>query len=492
MESLTVAEILKFCNGHLILGDPKGRISSISLDSRNLKKNALFIAIKGERYDGHNFLKEALKNGAKGAVVNSNYESTKLLRAIAKQSDEVVARHEVPWQSQRSEGLPHSLCSLAMTSNFRILIQVTDTRKALGDIAQGYREKFRIPLIAITGSDGKTTTKELTVNILSSRFHLVKNSGNFNNEIGLPLTIFKLTKRTEVAIVELGMNRQGEIKRLSEIAEPTIGVITNIGESHQGFFKNRYGIARSKAELLAGLGKSTVILNRDSDYFSFLKRRAKGRVITFGIKKKSDFQAEDIVLSSSGIEFRVGNLRLKVPLLGYFNVYNVLVAIALAKEFKIPNQEIKKKLQNFRPLLHHFQLVVSKKFRIIDDTYNSNPFAFRKAIEQLKIMKTKGRKVIIAGEMKELGKFSKKAHYSIGEFIAKSKIDFLVTIGKTAKEIGRGAKEGGFRKENFLHCQSNEEVVKSKNLLLPDDLILIKGSRAVHLEEVVKEMKRQT
>ena len=242
MESLTVEEILKFCNGHLILGDPKGRISSISLDSRNLKKNALFIAIKGERYDGHNFLKEALKNGAKGAIVKSS--------------------------------------KFKATSKFKILIQVTDTRKALGDIAQGYREKFRIPLIAITGSDGKTTTKELTVSILSSRFHLVKNSGNFNNEIGLPLTLFKLTKRTEVAIVELGMNRQGEIKRLSEIAEPTIGVITNIGESHQGFFKNRYGIARSKAELLAGLGKSTVILNRDSDYFSFLKRRAKGRVIS--------------------------------------------------------------------------------------------------------------------------------------------------------------------------------------------------------------------
>ena len=461
MESLRIAEILKFCDGHLILGDPQDRISSISLDSRNLKKNALFIAIKGERYNGHKFLEEALKKGAKGAVINSKFKATKSLRAIAKQSH-------------------------------KILIQVTDTRKALGDIAQGYREKFKIPLIAITGSDGKTTTKELAVSILSSRFHLVKNSGNFNNEIGLPLTLFKLTKRTNLAIVELGMNRRGEIKRLSEIAEPTIGVITNIGESHQGFFKNRYGIAQSKAELLTSLGKSTVILNKDSDYFSFLKRRAKGRVITFGIKKKSDFQAKDIVLSSSGIEFRIGNLRIKVPLLGYFNVYNVLVAVALAKEFKIPPQEIKKKLQNFRPLLHHFQLIGSKKFRIIDDTYNSNPFAFRKAIEQLKMMKTKGRKVVIAGEMKELGKFSEEAHYLIGEFIASSGIDFLVTVGKLAKEIGKGALQNGFRKENFLHCQSNEEVVKSKRVFLEDDLILVKGSRAAHLEEVVKEMKRQT
>ena len=461
MESLRIAEILKFCDGHLILGDLQDRISSISLDSRNLKKNALFIAIKGERYNGHKFLEEALKKGAKGAVINSKFKATKSLRAIAKQSH-------------------------------KILIQVTDTRKALGDIAQGYREKFKIPLIAITGSDGKTTTKELAVSILSSRFHLVKNSGNFNNEIGLPLTLFKLTKRTNLAIVELGMNRRGEIKRLSEIAEPTIGVITNIGESHQGFFKNRYGIAQSKAELLTSLGKSTVILNKDSDYFPFLKRRAKGRVITFGIKKKSDFQAKDIVLSSSGIEFKVRNIKVEVPLLGYFNVYNVLVAIALAKEFKIPPQEIKKKLQNFRPLLHHFQLLRSKKFRIIDDTYNSNPFAFRKAIEQLKIMKTKGRKVVIAGEMKELGKFSEEAHYLIGEFIASSGIDFLVTVGKLAKEIGKGALQNGFRKENFLHCQSNEEVVKFKRVFLENDLILVKGSRAAHLEEVVKEMKRQT
>ena len=452
MEALTVAEILKFCDGHLVRGNPQDRISSVSLDSRNLKRNALFIAIKGERYNGHNFLKEALKKGAKGAIISSKFK--------------------------------------VQNSKFKILIHVADTRKALGDIAQGYREKFKIPVIAITGSDGKTTAKELAARILSSRFRLVKNSGNFNNEIGLPLTLFKLTKRTNLAIVELGMNRQGEIKRLSEIAEPTIGVITNIGESHQGFFKNRYGIARAKAELFDSLKK--VFLNRDSDYFSFLKRKAKGRVITFGIKEKSDFQAKDIVLSSSGIEFRVGNLRIKVPLLGYFNVYNVLVAIALAKEFEIPNQEIKKKLQNFRPLSHHFQAIKLKKFQIIDDTYNSNPLAFRKAIEQLKMMKTKGRKVLIAGEMKELGKFSKKAHYSIGKFIAKSKIDFLVTIGKTAKEIGQGAKEGGFRKENFLHCQSNEEVVKFKRVFLEDDLILIKGSRAAHLEEVVKEMKRQT
>jgi len=179
MEPLTVAEILKFCDGHLIRGKPQDRISSISLDSRNLKKNALFIAIKGERYNGHNFLKEALKKGAKGAIISflkealkkgakgaiisSKFKATKSLRAIAKQSDEVVARHEVPWQSQRSEGLPHSLYSLAMTPKFKILIQVSDTRKALGDIAQGYREKFKIPLIAITGSDGKTTSKELAV-----------------------------------------------------------------------------------------------------------------------------------------------------------------------------------------------------------------------------------------------------------------------------------------------------------------------------------------
>ena len=454
MESLRVAEILEFCNGHLIQGNPRDKISSISLNSRNLKKDALFIAIKGEKYDGHNFLKEALKRGAKGAVVSQKFKIQDL--------------------------------------KFKILVQVADTRKALGDIAQGYRQKFKIPLLAITGSDGKTTTKELAAGILSSRFYLVKNSGNFNNEIGLPLTLLKLTKRTNLAIVELGMNRPGEIKRLCAIAKPTIGLITNIGQAHQGFFKNRYEIARAKAELLAGLGKSPLILNRDSDYFSFLKRRAKGRVITFGIKKKSDFQAEDIILSSSGIEFRIGNLKVRTPLQGYFNVYNILAAIALAKEFKIPNQEIKSVLRKFKTLPHHFQLVKAKKLRIIDDTYNSNPFAFRKAIAELKRIKTKGRKVVIAGEMKELGKFSAEEHYHIGKFIACSGIDFLVTVGKLAQEIGKGALQNGLKKENFLHCQNNEEVVKFKHLLLSGDLVLIKGSHSCHLEEIVEKLKRQT
>ena len=461
MESLRISEIVKFCDGVLLQGNPATTISSISLDSRKIKKNGLFIAIKGERYDGHNFLKEALKKRAKGAIVSLSYTPTHL--------------------SPREGGFRRG--------GKKSIIQVADTRKALGDIAQGYREMFKIPLIAITGSDGKTTAKELSALLLSSRFHLVKNPGNFNNEIGLPLTIFRLSRRDNLAIVELGMNRPGEIRRLAEIAKPTIGVITNVGEAHQGFFKTKYGIARAKAELFESLDKSPVLLNRDSDHFSFLKRKAKGKVITFGIKKKSDFQAKDVITSSSGIEFRVNNLKIRSCLLGYFNVYNVLVAIALAKEFGISNQKIKKALQDFKPLAHHFQLIKLRKFQLIDDTYNSNPFAFRKAIEELVRMKTKGRRVVIAGEMKELGEFSKEAHYLIGKFIAKSKIDFLVTVGKLAKEMGKGALQNGFRKENILHCQSNEKVLKSKKIFLPGDFILIKASRAVHLEEVVEKLK---
>ncbi|MCK4244043.1 MAG: UDP-N-acetylmuramoyl-tripeptide--D-alanyl-D-alanine ligase [Candidatus Omnitrophica bacterium] len=460
MESLTISEILKFCHGVLIQGNPTATISSIFLDSRKIEKNSLFIAIRGERHDGHDFLKEALEKGAGGAIVESS-----------------TTRKRVP----RVQSL-----------KFKILIQVGDTRKALGDIARAYRRKFKIPLIAITGSDGKTTTKELAAHLLSSHFHLVKSPGNFNNEIGLPLTLFKLKKKNDLAIVELGMNKPGEIKRLSEIAKPTVGVITNIGNAHQGFFKSKYGIAQAKAELFESLGEAPVILNKDSPYFPFLKRRAKGRVISFGIKKKSDFWARDILFFSSGTEFKVNGMEIRLPLLGYFNVYNVLCAIALAKEFGISNQEIKKALQNFKPLPHHFQLIKLKRFRLIDDTYNSNPFAFEKVIEQLLMMKTSGRRVIIAGEMKELGKFSKKAHYSIGKFIAQSKVDFLVTVGKLAKEIGKGAyKTGLIRKKNILHCQSNEEVVKSKKLFLPGDLILIKGSRAAHLEEIVEKLKNQ-
>jgi len=472
METLSVAEILGWTKGRLLQGNPKTVISSISLDSRKLKKNSFFIAIRGEKYDGHNFLKEAFERGAKGAIIDSKFTPTYFLPPLLRFA-----------KQNGGGGLRRG--------GKKILIQVADTRKALGDIAAGYRKRFKIPLIAITGSDGKTTTKELAAHLLSSRFRLVKNPGNFNNEIGLSLTLFKLKKGIEVALVEMGMNKPGEIKRLSEIAMPTLGVITNVGQAHQGFFKDKQGIARAKAELLGSLSKGTAILNKDNQFFPFLKKRAKGKVITFGIKKKSDFQAREISSVSQGIKFKVNNLKLKLPLFGYFNVYNILAAIAVAKEFKISNQEIKKVLRNFKPLPHHFQLIKLRKFCLIDDTYNGNPLAFREAIEELARMKTEGRRVVIASEMKELGKFSRKEHYLVGKFIAQSKIDFLVTIGKLAKEIGKGASQAGFRKENILHCQSNEEVVKSKKIFLPGDLILVKGSHACHLEGVVEKLKNQ-
>ncbi len=291
--NLKIAEILKVTGERTLLPGCKNftldtNISGISTDSRKLKKGELFVALKGDRFNGNDFISDALKKGAIGAIVSDKKSKVK---------------------SQKSK---------VSDFNNKIVIQVPDTLKTLGDIAKYYRRKFKIPLIAITGSCGKTTTKEITSSILSSKFKVLKSLHNYNNLIGLPLTLFKLTPEEEVAVVEMGMSHPGEIKRLSEIAQPTIAVIINVGKAHIGFFNSLEDIAKAKAELFqASIKPEISILNRDDEFFSYFVSRTKGETITFGTNIESDFRAEKITFDSLGRAsfYLNGKRKIKLPFL---------------------------------------------------------------------------------------------------------------------------------------------------------------------------------
>ena len=446
MEGVRVKDLVRWTKGRLSSGTKEEEISSISIDSRTLKKGDFFVPLKGESFDGHNFIDEALKKGAKGFLTESQIPNPK---------------SQIPKE--------------------KVIIVVKDTRKALGDIALGYRKLFSIPLIAISGSAGKTMTREMTASLLSTNFSVLKSPRNFNNDIGLPLTLFQIKKGKEVVIVEIGVSKKGEMKRLCEIASPNFGLITAIYPAHLGFFKSQKELASEKGKLLNYLDKGA-FLNQDSRYFSILSQRCPVKFRTFGVKRRADFFATQITISEKGIKFLLNDkLPIFLPVPASFLVYNVLGAIAIAKEFGIADKKIQKTLSSFSPLSQRFSLSSFNGIRIVDDTYNANPISFRMAVKELKRFSAK-RRIVVAGEMRELGRFKRRAHYNLGRFLSKNS-DLIFIIGEGAREIYEGAKDEGLS-HTFFYKEKEEAGKRLKRMIRKGDLILIKGSRAAKLEEI--------
>jgi len=432
-------------------------INGISTDSRTIGKGNLFIAIKGENFDGHDFIKEVFDKGAAAVVADSEY-----------------------------------LRKGNIKNEFNNLIIVKDTIRALGDAAHYFRMKFDIPIVGITGSTGKTTAKEIISFILSDNYRVLKNEGTKNNHIGVPQTLFNLNGDSQVAVLEMGTNHFGEIKRLAEIAKPTIGVITNIGPSHLEFFKTVRMVFKAKSELLNSLDrKSLALLNRDDRFLERAKTKCKK--IYYGIEKNCEFHAKDIELNENNIAFRVGKTYFKVAVVGKHNVYNVLAGIGIGEILGMSFQAISKRLIDFKnPLTNRLSLCQNKNIYILDDTYNSNPLSFEKAVDTLKNLKCGKRKVIISSDMLELGDKSKSLHVKIGKLIAKSGIDLLVTVGPMSKYTSEGAKENGMKKNMAMHFEEKDHAIEKLNeLLKKDDVILIKGSRAMHMEKIVDAIKER-
>jgi UDP-N-acetylmuramoyl-tripeptide--D-alanyl-D-alanine ligase len=453
----TVKDVLVATKGRLLSGNEADILTGVSTDTRRLKGGELFVAIKGQKFDGHNFILDAVSKGAGGVLVqdgciaNPNFKMPKF----------------------------SIICSF-------------DSVVALGDIAHFHRSRFDIPLIGITGSNGKTTTKEMLALILAKRYNTLKNFGTENNHIGVPLTLMRLDAGHKIVVLEMGTNHLGEIKRLAEIARPTTALITNIGPSHLEYLNDTDTVLKAKSEILEYLDKDArLIINGDDEALKKLK--AVQKIIKFGLDKSFDFYADKIDIGPGGINFRLnGKHDINISVVGRHNVYNALAAIAVASDFDIGIDGIKEALSEFRVPNMRMEVKKIGNIKIINDTYNSNPSSMKQAIEALKDMTAEGRKILIAGDMLELGNLSGRFHHLVGRQAAESGIDLIVAVGKLAEHIVRGAQEAGMSEKKLKMCNLTKEVCETiSNLIRKGDTILVKGSRAMKMEQIVEELETQ-
>lgn len=468
MPKLTIKELLKITRGKLINGQlstsDKIKTKDICIDTRLLEKGQIFIALKGKNFDGYDFVPEAFRRGACGVIIN---------RPLALRN---------------------------ITSN-QIVIQVKDTVRCLGEIAGYWRRKFPIPLVAITGSNGKTTTKDMTIRILSEKFRVLSTKGSLNNHIGLPLTLLESGPQHELVCVEMGTSSFGEIAYLCKIAAPVnVGLITNIQRAHLLYFGNLDGVLKAKMELINSLStKGVAVLNIDDGYLGRVVNKIKSKVLTYGINNpKADISAEDIQIQAEGIKFKAMLKRngkiytenISLPVLGYQNVYNALAGIGLGSIFGIPLKVSARRLAKFTPPHLRMEISKIKSINIINDSYNANPDSMRMAIYTLESFKTKGKKIAVLGDMLELGRTSKQAHEEIGQLIAKLDISNLFSVGKMAKYVADGAIKNGFNKAEIFIAEDKKDIIKQLlNKVKKGDVVLIKGSRAMKMEEIVEALK---
>jgi UDP-N-acetylmuramoyl-tripeptide--D-alanyl-D-alanine ligase len=452
-------ELLEATAGRLINPTDTLNIRGISIDSRTIKPGETFIAIKGDNFDGHDFILEAIKKGARCIIKEA--ANRKPSRNRIKQIQKVA------------------------------FIEVQDTIKALGDIARFQRRKFfGVPVIAVTGSNGKTTTKEMVAHILSRKFKILKNEGTKNNRIGLPQVLFNLNHSYDMAILEVGTNHFGEVEYLTKICQPNIGIITNIGPSHLEYLCNLEGVLREKYKMIENLENPHIaILNADDN---LLKRKvsakpAKMVILGYGIKKHGDFYASDIKNIFEKTEFLVNKkYRFTLNTLGYYNIYNALAATAVACLFGIDYSEIADELATFDFPRGRLKLIKINNIQFIDDTYNSNPFSLSQALNVLLNFRTKGKKIFIMGDMLELGKYRDKFHYQAGKEAARA-CNIFFTVGRLSKLAASAARDSGFDIKSIFMCENSRQardILFKKVLPKKNDVILVKGSRLMKMEEV--------
>jgi UDP-N-acetylmuramoyl-tripeptide--D-alanyl-D-alanine ligase len=425
-----------------------------SIDSRTVGPGQGFFAVKGERLDGHDFVEQALENGGVAAVVRKD------------QLDRYPKKER--------------------------LLAVEDTLAALQTLATAVRKMWGKPLVAVTGSAGKTTTKEAIAHVLSAQFRVMKSEGNFNNHFGLPLMLLKLEPQYDVAVIEMGMSHAGEIRALAKIAQPEIGVVTNVAPVHLEFFDSLAGIARAKYELIESLpANGTAVLNADDDYVSQFGRGFKGKIIMYGTRATADVRAENVQSKGrEGVEFDVviGGVRehATLPLVGKHNVSNALAAVAVGIERGLKPSEAVAALATLTPADKRGQVVQVGNITVINDCYNSNPKALEAMVDVLAAMAAK-RRIVVAGEMLELGQAGEDMHRKAGQHIAGKKIDVLLGVRGLAEAMVGAAKDAGIRAEFVPASEDAGEWLARE--ARDGDVVLLKGSRGVKLEKAIEIWK---
>ncbi len=447
---LSINEIINATHGQCInAAEVDKEIFEITTDSRSEVANGLFIPLKGEKFDAHDFIQGVFDKGV-----------------IATLTSEDLVRD-------------NRLCT----------IKVENTSKAILDIARYYRSKFEIPVIGITGSVGKTSTKEMISAVLSGRFNVHKTAGNFNNEIGLPLTLFKLSDEHEAAVIEMGMNHFDEIHRLSLTALPQISVITNVGTSHIENLGSREGILKAKLEILDGMKKDGVlIINGDNDLLGQdLKLDIKK--ITYGLANTNKYYAENIEykgeITTAIVNSPIRKYNIEINSLGEHMVYNTLAAIAVAEELGLSEEEILRGLKNYTPVKMRMHIETYENgITVIDDTYNASPDSMEAALKVLKSYDSKGRKIAVLGDMLEMGEFGPSLHERVGKYASDIGIDALYAIGDISKNIYKGAKNDN--KINASYYTTKDMFVNEiEECIRPGDVVLFKASRGMHFEEML-------
>ena len=450
MEKITVNEIAVATGGELFCEDKNITISSVSIDSRSISENTLFVALKGEKSDGHDYIEKAFENGAKAV-----------------------------------------LCERKIDSQYPVIV-VSDTVKALGQLSKYYKKKFKIKTVSVTGSVGKTTTKDMLFSVMNTQYHTLKTEGNFNNELGLPLTIFRLNNSHEAVVLEMGMSAFGEISYLADIAKPDIAIITNIGMSHIENLGSQEGIFKAKTEICKNFDKDNLlIVNADDKYLKKALEFKGFNVIGYGIETECDYMARDIEnLGLEGTKFTTSiydrDYRIHIKTPGVHNVYNALAAIICGVWCNIAPNRIVDGIENFSMTAMRMSIENVGEYTIINDCYNSSPDSVKAALKVLATQET--RKVAILGDILEMGEYAKDAHYDLGKAVVENNIDLLITAGKNAKYIADGARDSGI-KEVISFDDTKELVNNIKSLIKENDKILIKASRGMHFEDVVNEIK---
>lgn len=451
-KQLTVKDILLVTNGTLINGNEDIICEGFSRDSREIKEKDTYIGIKGSKVNGNELYEEVLKKGATCLILEDVTVPEKVLRKYPEAA----------------------------------IIIVENTIKALQQIAEYKRSLYNIPVVAITGSVGKTSTKDIVASVLAQKYKVLKTQGNYNNNIGLPLTILNLRDH-DALVVELGMSSLGEISVISKIAKPTIAIITNVGTAHIGNLGSRENILKAKLEILEGLDKDGVlIINNDNDLLHnwYIGNECKFTVVTYGIKNESDLMAENIQLNENDSVFTAksknGKYEVKIKVAGEHFVYNGLCAITVGRELNIDSEKILKGLTDFELTKGRMENVTTNKgIFLIKDCYNANYDSMKAAIEYLSKLSNQ-RKIAVLGDMLELGEYSKKLHEMVGEEVKKNSIDILITVGEEAKNTAKKADV----KETYI-CDNNKEAEKIlKKILGKGDAVLIKASNGMRFTDI--------
>jgi len=456
MNSLTLSQIAQFAGASLSSGDGTAVINKVSTDSRTIKPGELFVALRGENFEGHDFVAASAKAGGTGALV------------------------DLQWVGN-------------VPNNFALL-RATDTLQAYQTLAANYRRSLAMKVLAITGSNGKTSTKDFAAAVLARRFRVTKTEGNFNNHVGLPRTILEATSEDEVAVWEIGMNHPGEIAALSKIAAADAAIVTNIGVAHIEFMGSREAIALEKGALAEAIEpQGTVVLNADDPFTEGIAARTRAKVVLAGTTGGA-VRAIEIRQSAEGSEFTIvegaHRCRAQLPVAGLHMVQNALLAVAAGRAFGLSIEECAAGLAAAPLTKARLQIKEINGVQFLDDSYNANPDSMKAALRTLVELDTEGKRIAVLGEMRELGAESERAHREVGETAATLGVNQLITIGDTAELIAEGARTAGLDKVSSV--RSTAEAAKLLGEIAePGDLVLIKGSRAARTEEVIQQFGSQ-